>query len=162
MIDCLASDWADKYSQRVAKDYKKTHFEEILDKAPGELVELAKDILLADEVLNELMGVFKKIPHKGQDIYLGMLCRFLFSCLLDADRIDTANFENPENKDVRLNNQYPGWDRFITALEKRLSEFIIENRVDEIRQEVSIACQQAGTRERGIYNLDFRSCPEIP
>ena len=153
LIDCLAPDGTDKYSRRMAKDDRKTHFSEILEKAPDDIVGLARQLLLSDEILNELMVVLKRIPKQTQNIYLGLLSRFLLSCLLDADRIDTADFENPENKAIRLNTQYPGWRKFIIALEKRLSEFSIENRVDEIRQEVSEACRRAGTRERGIYTL---------
>lgn len=153
LIDCVAPDGTDKYSRRIAKDDKKTHFSEILEIAPDDVVGLARELLLSDEILNELMVVLKKIPKQSQNFYLGLLSRFLFSCLLDADRIDTADFENPENKDIRLNTQYPSWDKFTIALEKRISKFSAENRVDEIRQEVSEACKRAGTRERGIYTL---------
>jgi len=153
LIDCLAPDGTDKYSRRIAKDFKKTHFSEVLEIAPDDVVGLARELLFSDEILSELMVVLKKIPKQSQDIHLGLLSRFLFSCLLDADRIDTVDFENPENKDIRLNTQYPGWDKFTIALEKRLSKFSAENQVDEIRQEVSEACKRAGTRERGIYTL---------
>ncbi len=153
LIDCLAPDGADKYSRRIAKDDRKTHLSEVLEKAPDVVVALARELLLSDEILSELLVVLKKIPKQAQNIYLGLLSRFLFSCLLDADRIDTADFENPENEDIRLNTQYPGWNKFIISLEQRLSEFSIENRVDEIRNEVSDACKRAGTRERGIYTL---------
>ncbi len=153
LIDCLAPDGTDKFSRRIAKDDRKTHLSEILKKAPDDIVGLARELLLSDELLNELLVVLKRIPKQTQNIYLGLLSRFLLSCLLDADRIDTADFENPENKSTRLNTQYPGWDKFIISLEKRLLEFSIENRVDEIRNEVSEACKHAGRRERGIYTL---------
>ncbi len=153
LIDCLAPDGIDKYSQRITKDCAKTHLSEVLEKCPHKIIEQARSLLLSDEILNEFLIVLKKIPKQSQNIYLGFLCRFLFSCLIDADRIDTADFEHPENKTTRLNTRYPGWDRFIIALENRLSEFSTENRVDEIRTEVSEACQQAGKREPGIYTL---------
>jgi CRISPR-associated endonuclease/helicase Cas3 len=153
LIDCLAPDGTDKYSRRMAKDCRKTHLSEVLEKAPDDVVALARELLFSEEILSELIVVLKRIPRQSQNIYLGLLSRFLFSCLLDADRIDTADFENPENEDIRLNTQYPGWDEFTIALEKRLSRFSAENRVDEIRQEVSEACKRAGTRARGIYTL---------
>jgi CRISPR-associated endonuclease/helicase Cas3 len=153
LIDCLAPDGTDKYSRRMAKDCRKTHLSEVLEKAPDDVVGLARELLLSEEILSELMVVLKRFPKQSKNIYLGLLSRFLFSCLLDADRIDTADFENPENEDIRLNTQYPGWDKFTIALEKRLSKFSVENRVDEIRQEVSEACKRAGTRERGIFTL---------
>lgn len=153
LIDCIAPDGTDKYSQRITKNFKKTHFLEVVEKAPDDVIGVARELLLSDEIINEIMIVLKRIPKQTQYMYLGLLSRFLLSCLLDADRIDTADFENPENEDIRLNTQYPGWDKFTIALEKRLSKFSAENRVDEIRQEVSEACKRAGTRERGIYTL---------
>jgi CRISPR-associated endonuclease/helicase Cas3 len=83
----------------------------------------------------------------------GLLTRFLFSCLIDADRTDTADFENPENAELRHNSRYPAWGEFITALEQRLEQFETRNHVDEIRSDVSLACMKFGEREQGIYTL---------
>jgi CRISPR-associated endonuclease/helicase Cas3 len=153
LMDCLAPDGTDKYSQRMAKDNKKTHYDEVIENASTDVIEMVRELICSDQILYELMTVLKKIPKQSQNIYLSLLARFLLSCLLDADRIDSADFEIPENKAIRLNTQYPGWDKFINALEVRLSNFSIENRVDEVRQEVSEVCKQAGGRELGIYTL---------
>lgn len=153
LIDCLSPAGSDKYLQRISKPYEKTHLPEVLEKWPIEVSDRVDGLVNSTELLNEFLAVLKKIPKQSHHFYLGMLCRFLSSCLLDADRIDTADFVNPENKSLRLKTKYPPWHKFIIALEKRLSEFSIENRVDEIRTEVSKVCQKAGKREPGIYTL---------
>ncbi len=153
LMNNIAPDGTDKYSVRMSKEDGKTHFSEVCGKCPDNILEKAHETLLSDQILNEFMAVLKKIPKKRKDIFLSMLSRFLFSCLLDADRTDTADFEYPENKEIRLNAKYPQWDLFVMALENRLSEFAVENRVDEIRKDVSIACQKAGARKKGIFTL---------
>ena len=152
-MDNLAPDGTDKYSKRMKKADEKTHFAEVIGACPDEILQTARDILFSDEILNEFLMVLKKIPATFKDIYLGLLSRFLFSCLLDADRKDTADFEYPENKALRPHGEYPDWDLLVLALEQRLAGFDDTSRVNKIRQTVSNACRQAGTREQGTFTL---------
>ena len=80
----------------------------------------------------------------------GLLIRFLLSCLLDADRLNTADFEFPSNARLRNNNVYPSWETLIERLNSKISEFenkVDKNDVDNIRNQVSQSC------------LDFSSKP---
>lgn len=153
LIDCISPDGIDKYSQRLSKDTSKTHLEEVSEICPDKVKDSILEILSSKAILDEFLVVLKKIPRGSQHIFLGFLCRYLLSCLLDADRLDTADFENPENKKIRLYTRYPEWGEFIDALETRLRKFSIENRVDEIRNDVSESCRQSGRREKGVYTL---------
>ncbi len=153
LIDCLSSKGTDRYTSRLLKDDQKTYLSEVLEKCPKEIYGRVTELLTSDEIMMEFLAVLKKIPRQSQHIFLSLLARFILSCLLDADRLDTADFEHPENKNIRLNSRYPAWDRFIAAIEIRLAKFSVENRVDEIRNEVSESCRKAGKREKGIYTL---------
>lgn len=153
LIDCLAPDGSDAYSKRMKKEDKETHYGEVLGKVDSQVITRINEILKDESLISELLPLFKIIPRYKTEFYLGLLTRYLLSCLLDADRTDTADFEYPQNKEIRLKAKYPKWDEFITALVNRLAEFKTENRVDEIRSEVSLACKMAGSREQGIFTL---------
>lgn len=151
LIDCISPNGTDKYSKRMEKEDEDTHYVEVLEKCDRTILERVKKILESEEILKEIDSLLVEV--KGRPLDVGLITRFLFSSLLDADRTDTADFEYPENRGIRLSAQYPKWDNFISFLERRLAEFRIENNIDELRSEVSLACQRAGTRGRGIFTL---------
>lgn len=94
---------------------------------------------------------------------LGLLARFLLSCLLDADRLNTADFEFPENSVVRSYGNYVSWDMLIERLEKTFNEFaqaVAQTKegsqareVYQLRAQVARACREAATKPKGIYQL---------
>lgn len=77
----------------------------------------------------------------------------MFSCLIDADRIDTADFEKPRNSNYRLSGQYTEWPVLIERLENELQGLTTRNPVDEIRRSVSDHCRDGAIRDKGIYTL---------
>jgi len=77
----------------------------------------------------------------------------LFSCLIDADRLDTADFEEPYLTELRNNGKYRSWDELIERLEKKLSAFKKQNRVDILRNEISGYCRNNSSKPKGIYLL---------
>jgi len=77
-------------------------------------------------MLKQLSLLTKKEQH-GQTVseaikcfYIGFWTRFLFSCLIDADRINSADFENPNNTSHR--NKAVSWDIAINRLMLFLTE----------------------------------------
>ena len=53
------------------------------------------------------------INNKIKEFYLGCLTRFLFSCLIDADRINSSDFEREAQKEVRRLTEKPDWQTAI-------------------------------------------------
>lgn len=84
---------------------------------------------------------------------LGLLVRFLFSCLIDADRIDTADFEHPRSAKRRLKGEYVGWSQLIERLEAHLQAFTTCKPIDDIRRRISDHCRDGASRDKGIYTL---------
>jgi len=84
---------------------------------------------------------------------IGMLVRTLFSCLIDADRIDTADFESPKQAKFRQHGVYRTWNELADRLERHLQKFKGDNPVDSVRQEVSQNCLNRSSSEQGIYTL---------
>ena len=54
---------------------------------------------------------------KIKEFYLGCLTRFLFSCLVDADRINSSDFEREAQKEVRRLTEKTDWQSAINKLE---------------------------------------------
>lgn len=83
----------------------------------------------------------------------GLLTRFLFSCLIDADRTDTADFENPVAAQLRQNHMYTNWEVLLDRLHRSLAKMNPSSEVNRIRSEISDQCFRAAKRAPGIYTL---------
>lgn len=87
----------------------------------------------------------------------GMVHKFLFSMLVDADRLDSAEFE----LDVRLTQEWHTemlWDEFSVNLEKKLKGFPMPQKetakkIAGLRQKISDDCLRAAPNTPGIYKL---------
>ena len=80
--------------------------------------------------------------------------RMLFSCLVDADWLDTERFMNPEDFSARghystLAQMKPVLDDFLGTLGKDAPK----TEVNAIRAEVQDTCRKAGSMPQGIYSL---------
>lgn len=105
----------------------------------------------------------KCCPSKNREnrqkywFYWGMVERLLFSWLVDADRLDSAEFEG--NSSLTQNWDYDKlWNLFSGKLEDKLHSFVlpVDGKARAIaleRQKISDACQHFGTEKPGIYTL---------
>ena len=84
--------------------------------------------------------------------YIGFWTRFLFSCLIDADRINSADFENPINRQYRSNSNV-NWQVAINRLETFLDALPDKNPIDKIRRDISEKCRNRAFEKQGIYTL---------
>ncbi len=155
LIDCLALDGTDTFGTRMQKSVTETHYHECIamsesyDKA---LFDRVKELCGNPALVAEFRHVCKLISCAQKDMWIGLLTRCLFSCLIDADRTDTIDFMSCNT--TKDNDRYPHWESFITALEKRLAAFQRRGAVDDIRSNISKECAQAGSRSGGkVYTL---------
>lgn len=85
--------------------------------------------------------------------HLGLTIKFLFSSLVDADRLDTIRFSNRSNgADLAPQSEF-SWNKAIQALAQYTSKFKVRNEVDRIRNEISENCLQSADKKPGIYRL---------
>lgn len=80
--------------------------------------------------------------------------RMLFSCLVDADWLDTERFMKPEDFNARghycsLKQMKPVLDTYLSHLEKTAAK----TKVNAIRAKVQDACREVGALPQGIYSL---------
>ncbi len=83
----------------------------------------------------------------------GLLLRLLFSCLIDGDRTDTADFDKPRGASFRQHGEYVSWQQLIDRLERKLATFQRERWVDQCRNDISHHCLAAAERPKGIFTL---------
>jgi CRISPR-associated endonuclease/helicase Cas3 len=80
----------------------------------------------------------------------GLLVRFLFSALVDADRTDTAEFEFP-SRHRRIRK--PDWGVLLKRLDSRIASMPATSHIDRLRRDVSDACLAHGAGKRGCRTL---------
>ncbi len=160
LIDCISPGGIDTYSKRMAKIDEKTHTNEVFGKLSDNAKAIITSRLTSEELLkntlSQFMGLKSQIDSKETlSFKCGLLLRFLFSCLIDADRLNTADFEEPALKKLRHYGNYEDWNLLIGRLNKKLEDFDSLG-INSIRQEISQACYDFADkldRPNGLYQL---------
>lgn len=155
LIDNLPTVKGKGFLKRIQKLDCDSHYTECLLKADKGILDIA-NTLVSKPLLQKLIDKFKQIdvnePNDSiKAFYHGMLVKFVFSCLIDADRINSADFEVPENEAHR--HLKSDWDVACDRVESFISRLKIKYPVDEIRQEISNHCKQKANEEQGIKSL---------
>ena len=160
LIDCLDDEGNVVWQKRFNKDDSLTHLSECLQNADESVLRQAEG--LADKaLLVQMLAPLKAVlmlpeaqaGHQIKEFYLGCFTRFLFSCLIDADRINSADFERENQKESRRLPEKPDWQAAINKLEARLAQFERRYPIDEIRRQIADDCLQRAADAQGIYTL---------
>ena len=114
LIDCLDGEGNAIWKKRFEKDDELTHLVECEHNADEAIKQKAHE-LVGENLIRSLLNAVKPIlseqttNNKIKEFYLSCLTRFLFSCLIDADRINSSDFERKDQKDVRRLTEKPDW-----------------------------------------------------
>jgi CRISPR-associated endonuclease/helicase Cas3 len=155
LIDVLDVAGDDKFSAGLNKNFTSTYYREVQKKTEHPIAARIVELVLSEETNEQLtktmtsMHEFSTGPIRS--FCRGLLARFLFSCLVDADRLNTADFENPQNEALRYFGAYPDWQKLVDCFE--LVSFEIKNEIDQKRNEISSACRQRASDKQGLYYL---------
>ncbi len=127
LIDCLDSAGEDTFSRRMHKALDKTHLDEVTRVAEKGIVRRASELFSQPGLIAEFRALLLRILQGCaqtvvQHQQIGLMVRFLFSCLVDADRIDTADFEYKRVKAYRPNGDYVAWPVLVDRLDLRSTE----------------------------------------
>ena len=158
LIDCLKPEGIDEFGKRINKLDKKTNLVEVQSCADEEILTRAKALLDSPELITETKNLLSALTLNEKNErplhqHIALATRFLFSCLIDADRIDTANFEHKKVAANRPQGDYVPWVALIERLEKALAAFAPRHPIDRLRQQISAECKDAAVRSVGIYTL---------
>lgn len=156
-------DWVngceDYFKERVSKTKRwneiKSAAEEFLPKNKVEslLEEAALEYTAIREKINVLCADYEKQEKLNvRAFYLGMLERFLQSCLIDADRTDTADFiENTKSEEPDV---FKVWEKMGERMTKRLNSFSEEtDRISLLRKDISNRCAEFADHHIGTVRL---------
>jgi len=164
LIDCLKPDGFNEFQRRIEKEDINTHLAEARKKLPD--IEKQLDEILARPIENQFFENIMGMRDTEKDVTLpfkhGLLARFLLSCVLEADRLNTADFEHPGNEAIRNYGKYVPWDVLIERLEAKYAQYAQETaqmkpgralEVNQLRAQVAQACLEAAGKPKGIYQL---------
>jgi CRISPR-associated endonuclease/helicase Cas3 len=158
LIDCIAPDGADVLTRRLNKDSALSHRNEAWSQAERAIRGRLETLLSSADVSSEIDEAMSRIGEKDSDEVIqpfkqGLLLRMLFSCLIDGDRTDTADFDKPRAAGFRQHGEYVSWQELISRLELKLTAFPNERSVDQLRSQISSHCLAASDRPKGVFTL---------
>ena len=83
------------------------------------------------------------------NFYLGLFVKYLYSRLVDADRLDAACFE----KGGTYSEHVVDWQSLIDVFDHNMCSFNQDSEINRIRGVISGKCREAASRPTGIYRL---------
>ncbi|MGP5792108.1 CRISPR-associated helicase Cas3' [Psychrobacter celer] len=120
-----------------------------------------------EQALEHLPPSFQKLPDSLQLLLPQFIAknglrfetwhiwiRFLFSCLVDADFLDTEYFMSPQQTTLR--GDYPSLDSLQIKLKQYMSKLhstSSDNKVNRIRHDIYQQCVEAGQMKNSIFTL---------
>ena len=164
LIDCLSSDTRsfgeDRFTKRIKKSDDRTHLQEAIAKMDNTITVRFRELVNNPDVIKSIKESISKIMRREErgdkqiiQFKVGLLVRFLFSCLIDADRMNSADFEKPRAAKARRNGQYSEWKHLINRLDSQLSSFVVNEPIDKLRASISLHCRDKAENGKGIYTL---------
>jgi len=154
LIDCI-SEGKDLFGKRLEKSSEDTRLSEAEAKLDSDLFKEIDDVLpSAIKSLGRFVEqIYANEAPREREFKIGLLARFLLSCLVDADRTDTEDFEDPSNKKYRNLTRKVSWDELLSRYYNRISSYPSETEIDVIRKNVSNQCYNSAKRPKGLYTL---------
>lgn len=162
LVDCLTYDGMNNFRRKMQKSEEHTGTQEAWNNLPLDIRKRIDELTSGPELINEAKTVFNKLnigidgeKETNQNIAFkqGLLVRFLYSCLIDADRENTADFEFESNKEYRSGQAIPDWAELSLKMENHLKSLNTEGEVNRQRKLVSDACFISASKPRGFFRL---------
>lgn len=114
------------------------------------------DIKDLTPLASELKSIIDLMPQQERAFAVSMIVKFVYSCLIDADRLDSYLFESQQTYDNFREREElrADWGLLLKMLEESISGFDSDSGIAAIRRSVSNQCAANGIRSRGIYKLE--------
>jgi len=161
LIDCLTPQGDDEFGRRIGKSSDRTFLDEVRASCSPGVLGRALQILqsedLVEAIRTKLEAICTSPSAKGnrviQQQQIGLLVRFLFSSVVDADRADTAAFERGAPSPGEDGPTLPDWTQLLGRLERHLDGLALDRPIDRVRREISCHCLEGARREKGLFSL---------
>ncbi|MFI3238063.1 MAG: CRISPR-associated helicase Cas3' [Lachnospiraceae bacterium] len=156
--DNLSSDYEIpliKRMEKVSDEELKIVFERFFEEfAEEDIVELF------EQACEELQLLFRRCRERNVDLNIGMgfIIKYIYSCVVDADRLDSFRFESGyAETNIQIKEL---WSEYVENLERKIEDFkkqeihsLLEENVKTMREAVSDSCKNAAPKAPGIYTL---------
>lgn len=150
------------YEKRLSKDVedyekmKQLFFDDVLSRAQFEdyLMKVEEEVnAYMKSYIQHFQSVGRKMSHKMNYFnYMSVfLTKTIFSCLLDADRLDSKWFD----EGMKSVTTEVDWTLLQERLDEKLRSFQVENSIDTLRRDMSEQCFQKASGETAIYSLSI-------
>ncbi|MBC5648113.1 CRISPR-associated helicase Cas3' [Christensenella tenuis] len=153
LADGIAPDGTTDYFDKLQNaDDAKYSYHEIKNKITDS--EKAKLQLLFEKAVCEIRALLDHIQnaYRSPDsaaFALGLAVKYLYSCLVDADRLDAYLFD--VNEEFLYSNT--DWAPLTEIFERNIASFSSGTDIAKIRKSISDQCKAAADHETGIYQL---------
>lgn len=137
------------FDRMLEKDHEKYRYDEV--KFNFNLTDVS---FLYNGCATEVQNLLSMIKQSGfnkesANFAIGLFVKYMFSCLIDADRLDAYLFDAKET----YKPNYVNWEPLINVFENAISNYDNTTEINKIRAEISDKCKNASMRETGIYRL---------
>lgn len=158
MADFVDLSGRSPFLNRLGKADEKTHKREAIEKTSPSVLSEINRVLDGSALVDEFKSTIGRITGVTTDLVprqntFALLTRFLFSCLLDADRISTSDFENPKDASFRMTGGAPDWNSILAAFEAHIGGLKKDSEINRIRARISDECRSAAIRPDRLLSL---------
>lgn len=156
LMDCLDPYGSDRFTDRMAKE-KDIYYDEALSNYLDECLDMPHINELFNKSENEITTILKRINKidgsaKFGQFASGMLERYLFSCIIDADRYDTYTFMEGKKQQPLIDKAIL-WNELADILDSKLKLYPKSSKMDLLRDGVSVSCKKFAKNNPGVYQL---------
>ena len=146
LYDGISPDGRDVFLEKLAeKENDKYRYHEVKRNSADIFCNLKNDIRelinLSKKEINTIVSQINSLyrSQESAQFALGLFVKFVYSCLIDADRLDAYTFDI--NK--RNGPDVTDWISLINNFEEKIRDFPVESEIAVIRQSISSKCKEA-------------------
>ncbi|MGI6085800.1 MAG: CRISPR-associated helicase Cas3' [Acetivibrionales bacterium] len=154
MTDVLTAEGDTPLLNKIEEENNELNYDEVKKNFFNEEALIVNSINeISEECRNELDNFIKKCKELNFNtaFMIHLFTKFIFSCLIDADRYNAYCFENGNSQENEI--KIPVWDEYAKRLEDSISKFPLDSEISQIRNDISFECLTAAERPQGIYQL---------
>lgn len=160
-FDVVTTEGKSGFEHRLEIDRDELEYNSVVERFLSECVTKEELDDLFTEATNEVRQLFERLHklvdvgvYKQQkcDFLLGMVARMVLSAIINADRVDTAEFMNGTSySGPQITKEI--WQKELNYMEGKMANFHNDTPINEIRSIISKQCLNSADRGNGIYRI---------